>query len=667
MLPFQRRNYVRAWTLALLALAPSAAFCQSDLTDASLEDLLNLKVTSVEKKQQNLFRTAAAVYVLTREDIRRSGAMNIPDLLRNVPGVDVFQISADTWAISIRGFNQRYSNKVLVLIDGRTVYSPDFSGVFWDQQFIPVEDIDRIEVIRGPGGSVWGANAVNGVINIMTKPARATKGGTAALTGGINNTNSALLQYGGDAGAAGAYRVFGQYQKMDDLELMNGSEGHDGWSQVHGGFRSDWDLAARDSFTLQGDLFSVRESELLKQNWSGPSFTPPYVQPFAAAGGDLMARWNRTFAGGSQTSFQAYYDQYRRTEAGVPETLKTVDFDFQDHVASEGRHDLVWGLGYRSSASSLSPGYTISFQPPNLRRSLFSGFIQDEIRLSHSVLLTAGTKLEHNAITGFEYEPSVRLAWFPTDHQTAWAAASRAIREPANTDTAIAVDLETIPTSPYANTVLRLLGNRNVQEERLYDYELGYRNQFTSRLSLDAASFVSQYRGLETYEPQAAQILPGYPMTEILVPVLTNNKGRALTYGGEASLSFSVTPQWKLQAGYAFIHMTYGLDPSNPGTLTQTTPGASPKHTAQIHSQWNVSRRVTFDQTLYFDARVPANGVASHLRLDSRAAWRLNKSLEVSVVGQNLMRRRFLENGDAYQIVGTAVERSAYLKLSVSF
>src|SRR5579864_3787676 len=454
-----------------------------DLTKASLEDLMNIQVTSVSKKEQRLSSAGAAIFVISQEDIRRSGATNIPDLLRMVPGVQVARIDANAWAISIRGFNTRYSNKVLVLIDGRSVYSPSFSGVFWDQQAVPLEDIERIEVIRGPGAAVWGANAVNGVINIITKSAKETEGGLSrAGTGTVDNADG-LVRYGGTAGSTGSYRVFGQYSRVADGALANETQGDDGWRRLSGGFRSDWDLGAQDSLTVEGNVFSNSEGQT---RWPGFSSLLPLEDAFrdtiTARGGDLLGRWNHILRGGSETSLQIYADAYRRVDLGVPETHQALDLDFQHHVALGSRNDIVWGLGYRTTHSGLSSP-EVSFVPGRRTDNLYSTFVQDEIRITDALRFTAGSKFEHNAYTGFEYEPMLGLTWALSSRQSIWSSASRAIRQPALLDASLDAAIGNIPLPGGLVERLVLRGDPSVKAEQLRDYEAGYRAQLTKRLS----------------------------------------------------------------------------------------------------------------------------------------------------------------------------------------
>jgi iron complex outermembrane recepter protein len=640
---------------------------QTDLSRMDVEDLMNIKVTSVSKREQSLSRTAAAVFVINQEDIRRSGATNIPDLLRMAPGVDVEQIDANAWAISVRGFNSRYSNKVLVLIDGRTVYTPSFSGVFWEHLDMPLENIERIEVIRGPGATVWGANAVNGVISIFTKSSKDTKGGLATAGVGSQMHGLGLVQYGGKAGRDGAYRAFGKYFDIGNSAMPDGSPAADHWWRGHGGFRTDWELSGRDSLMVQGDLFANQASQTRRSGFIATPFDRTFTQTLDATGGDVLARWDHTLAGGSQTSFQTYFDTYRRTDMGIPESLKTFDLDFQHHIAAGDRHDIVWGAGYRASNSGLSPGYAIFFSPPSRTDSLYSGFIQDEIRVADSLWLTLGAKLEHNAYTGVQTEPSVRLAWSaPLNRHTIWAAASKAIRQPSRADTAIQTDMQSIPLGPDAVQVLRFFGNPNIKDEELRDYELGYRTEFTKTISLDATTFLSFYRHLETVEPQPMVVIPGSPV-QFQIPMLYDNKADAVTYGGELSLHWNANSRWRISPGYSYLHATIRQDPSSRGNVAYTLPDGFPGNMVQIRSSLNLWRRTEFDQSLYYTARLPGGSVPGHARVDLRLARHFGERAEVSLVGQNLLRPRAAEYGDSIGIMGTQAVRSVFTQFTYRF
>ncbi len=668
--PPQRRVRQRAAQACLLAslvsLGVPLARSQPDLTEASLEQLMNVQVTSVSKKEQKLARTAAAVFVISQEDIRRSGATNIPDLLRMVPGVQVARIDANAWAIGIRGFSTRYSNKVLVLIDGRSVYSPSFSGVFWDQQGLPLEDIERIEVIRGPGATVWGANAVNGVINIITKSAKATHGGL--LTAGTGNEDNAngTLRYGGAAGGTGSYRVFGQYSRIADSPLPGGAKAADGWRRLNGGFRSDWDLTPQDSLTVEGSAFSNSEGQSRLPGFVNLSPSPQiFDDTITVRGGDLLGRWNHTLSGGSDISLQMYADEYRRVDFGAPETHRAFDLDFQHHVALGSRHDIVWGFGYRATNSGLkSPD--LSFVPSSRTDGLYSTFIQDEIRIANTLWLTVGSKFEHNPYSGFEYEPGLSLAWTPSKKHTIWLSAAKAIRQTSLLNADIDATLSTIPLPNGLIQKLTLYGNPQFKSEQVRDYEAGYRAQLSKRVSLDAALFGSFYRHLETFDP--APIPPFFnPSMQLVVPVTYGNKAHATNYGAEMSTTWQVNSRWRLSPGYSFIQVRVERNPGSPDLFPAEPGGDAPKHMLQARSEFNLTKNIDFDNSLYYSARLPSTGAPSRARFDSRIAWRAGERLEFSVVGQNLLRPRTLEFGDAFAVVGTDAERSVFGKITWRF
>jgi len=449
-------------------------------------------------------RTGAAVYVITQEDIRRSGATNIPDLLRMVPGVDVARVDHNNWAISIRGFSDIYANKVLVLIDGRSVYQPVFSGVIWHQQDVPLEDIDRIEVIRGPGATVWGANAVNGVINIITKSAKETEGGLVSAGGGSREAAEGLVQYGEKIGNVGAYRVFGRYSNIGNSDSANGAQAADARSMSHAGFRSDWDLSPRDTLTVQGDFLQAHGG---RTETNIVSLMPPLIGTFADPirdySGNILGRWTHTYSNGSDMSLQVYEDKSQVLASGARNSANVVNADFQHHLSIGSRNDVVWGLGYRSSANRFAGTDLVSVNPSQRTDELFSVFVEDEITLTHSLSLTLGSKFEHNAYTGYESEPSAQLVWTPTSRQTIWASAAKAIRQPANADSGIQAVSSLVLLRPAGFVLVTVFGNPNTKVEELHDFETGYRAQLSRRVSLDLTAFRSYYKHLRTNEPQA--------------------------------------------------------------------------------------------------------------------------------------------------------------------
>jgi iron complex outermembrane recepter protein len=640
-----------------------------DLSKDSLEDLMNITVTSVSKRQQKLSQTAAAVFVISADDIRRSGATNIPDILRMAPGVDVEQIDANTWAISIRGFNSRFANKVLVLIDGRSVYSPVFSGVNWDQLEMPLDNIDRIEVIRGPGASVWGANAVNGVISIITKSSKDTKGGRMTAVAGSQVRTDDEVQYGGSAGQNATYRVFGDYFNIGNSAATAGGPANDRWQRMQAGFRSDWDNSNGDTLMLQGSLFANQENQTSRSGFGAATpFDVLFPQAQDAAGGDLLARWNHTFSGGSQTQVQTYYDTYRQTESGIPVKVTTLDIDLQHHVAVGDRQQIVWGGGYRSDTSGAPPGFAVTFTPPFRTAALSNVFFQDEIRLTSALWFTVGAKLEHNVYTGFEIEPSARLIWAPpASRYSIWASASKAIRQPGRADNESQSTLQTIPLGGGSTELFRVVGNPAVVVEELRDYEIGYRSDITKTLSFDLATFLSFYHHLETIVPQTPIFLPGPPLV-VEIPLLYENTAHAETYGGEMYLTWKPASRWRISPGYSYLHASLRLDPSSSqGQATTLVSTDFPGNTVQIRSLFNLSRNMEFDQSIYYTARLPGGSIPGHARLDLRLARRIGESMEISLVGQNLLRPRTLEYGDSSGVLGTDAVRSVYAKIAWRF
>jgi len=431
-------------SVCLLGVTAALGWSQRDLGEASLEELLNTKITSVSKKEQKLSRAAAAVFVINQDDIRRSGATSIPDLLRMAPGVEVARINANRWAVSIRGFNSAYANKVLVLIDGRSVYTETFSGVIWDQVSMPLEDIERIEVIRGPGGSVWGANAVNGVINIVTKSSQDTKGGMLALGGGPSVNTGDTVRYGGGLGRSGSYRVFGQYSRTADFDVPGGGAG-DKWDRKQGGFRTDWSLSPRSSLMAEADYYYNHGGQVLTRGLFSSQSGQLFESGFFAEGGDLGAQWKHTLAAGAEESIQMSYSAWNRVEQGTPVSDRSLDLEYQIHFHFGDRHDLVAGVGYRRDTGTLKGTDWIWFTPPTRTDNLTGGFLQDEIALGPAMRLTIGSKFEHNSYTGFEFEPTVRLAWAASTRSTFWISASRAITQPSQYGTSIAAIAGSIP------------------------------------------------------------------------------------------------------------------------------------------------------------------------------------------------------------------------------
>ena len=659
------------FALALAALVAIPAWPQNpppDLANESLEDLMNIKVTSVSKQEQKVSRTAAAIFVITSEDIRRSGATNIPDLLRMVPGVDVAQINANTWAVSIRGFNTRFSDKLLVMVDGRSVYTPTFGGVYWDVVDLPLEDIERIEVIRGPGGSVWGANAVNGVINIITKAAAETKGAMVVAGGGNTDEGFATLQYGGSLGAKTDFRVYTKYFNQDHNPGLSGPDGGDGWGVLRGGFRADAAFSSKDNLTIQGDLYRGEAGQAEPYLASVTSPLELVAIGVNVSGGFVQGIWNHTFSARSGTSLQVSYQQYKRNDL-ILENRGTVDIDFQNHFLWGERQNIIWGLDYRNSRTTTVGTLAASLNPADLTTQLFSSFIQDEFALIHDRLyLTVGTKLEHDYYNGFSLMPSGRVVWTPSDHQTLWAAVSRTARTPSAIDASVRYNFGGFIGAGGTPTLISFIGNPNVKNEDLLAYEAGYRTMLSDRVSVDLAAYYNSYTNQDTVEPTTPFIEDTPAPPHLDVPETYENLMYGETQGLEIFANWKVLDRWTLSPGYAFEQIHMHLEPESQDTTSvSAAEGSSPVHSAQLRSHVVLPRNLAWDTSLFFTDRIADPVIPAYTRLDTGLTWQWKKGVVFSLVGQNLLKDRHLEYDDLYSSTATTlVKRSVYAKVTWS-
>jgi len=665
------RKIVCALCLTPLALAGRAQEPDPDLTTVSLEDLMNITVTSVSKKEEKLFQTAAAIYVITHEDIRRSGLTNIPELLRLAPGLDVARIDGNKWAISARGFNGRAANKLLVLIDGRSVYSPETSYVYWEVQDMPLENIERIEVIRGPGGTLWGANAVNGVINIITKRAKETQGGMVTAGGGSEERGFSSVRYGAKIGDNAYYRLYGQYFNRSGLVDASGRNANDGQQAVRGGGRVDWQPTDRDALTLEGDIYRIN----LRETSLGISPAAPFAPPTNTRGeyesGNLLGRWTRTFSGRSDIALQVYYDHFSRDTFSLADHISTFDTDFQHHFAGNQRQNIVWGLGYRliSHRAKTNSSNAIQFNPAGKVFQLFSGFAQDEITpVKDRLRLIFGAKLEHNAFSGFEVQPSVRLSWTPSERQTVWAAVSRAVRTPARTQQNIRGYFQGLPNPDGSLTLVAAFGSPNAKSEALRAYEFGYRAQPVRKLSLDVATFYNVYNRLTSFEPGRAFFDTDPLPAHLVIPVYYANLLRGETYGAETSVNLEINNRWKLQGSYSFLRIQLHRDPASLDPTSEDHEGDNPRHQAQLHSYLRLSRNFDVDASLYHVSRLMNQPIPAYTRLDARVGWQVREALDLSLGLQNLLDNRHPEfEGFDTGVITSQVKRSIYGKVTWKF
>jgi len=570
-----------------------------DLTMLSLEELSNLEVTSVSKTPQKLAQAPAAIYVITQDDIRRSGVTSIPEALRLAPGVNVARINANQWSIGIRGFGSRLSRSVLVLMDGRAVYNPLFHGTYWEIQNYVLGDIDRIEVIRGPGGTLWGANAVNGVINIITKSSKETQGGRLSASGGSERRGAGSVRHGGKSGEHFNYRVYGQYFDWGSSFHVNGND-FDPWHMGQGGFRTDWDVTARDLLTIQGDAYRGRAG----QN----SVPADYSHLF---GTNILGRWSRTLSEKSGFTLQAYYDRADRRDPLIAEDHDTGDIDFQYRRPLPWRQDVTWGAGYRVTADRTGGVGFRAFDPQAQTVETYSTFIQDVIGLVPDRLaLTLGTKLENNFYSGWELQPSIRLAGALTDRQSAWAAISRAVRTPSRLERDLSL-----------NGLARGTG---FDSEKVVAYETGYRWNALIWFSFDLALFRNNYEDLLSAEPGT--------------PIQLDNGLKGYTQGGELGSDFQILSDWRIRTTYSYLDMNLRHKASSADRTTErTTEGASPRHQASLHSLMNLPHNIELDPVLRYVSRLRAQNTPEYMELDIRLAWRPVPRVEVSLTGQNLL------------------------------
>jgi iron complex outermembrane recepter protein len=636
-----------------------------DLKQLSLEQLGDLEVTTVSKEPVKVSETPAAIYVITQEDIRRSGATSIPEALRLAPGVEVARVDSDHWSISIRGLAGQFAKSLLVLIDGRSVYTPLFSGVYWDVQNLMLEDVDRIEVIRGPGGTIWGANAVNGVINIITKSANETEGVLATLVGGNVDQGLGGARYGGSLGKDLKYRVYGVGFDRGP-EFHTDGPGFDDWRIGQVGFRMDGRKGERDTFTVQGDIYQgVTGERVSLASFSPPAETQPDDKAFVS-GGNIVARWRHETGEGSDVQFQTYFDRTNFQDLELGETRDTFDFDFVQHQQVHGNQNLTWGLGARLSPSNfIQTSAGVDFLPHQQTDSIYSGFVQYELPIvSDRVMLTAGTKLEHNNFSGFEYQPSIRLLWTPTVRQSFWAAVTRAVRTPSRLDQDVrfAIDVTNTPPLP---VFFDIEGNPNFAAERLLGYEAGYRVSVTPRLYLDFAAFYNLYHDLQSYGALALALAatPPPPHLNIVVPYANGIEGN--TTGAEIAPEWRVKPWWQLRGSYSFLHMGLRDAPgyTDTGMLLSSYEGSSPRHSVVARSEFNLPKRFEFDLGYRYSSALPAQSVSAYQTGDVRLGWRLGEHWRFSAVGQNLLQPYHAEfGGDPGPLVG--IKRSIYARIT---
>lgn len=643
----------------------------AELSRLSLEDLGNITVITVSRKKESLSRAAAAIHVITQDDIRRSGVTSLPEALRMAPGLDVARANSRQWAISARGFNDLFANKLLVLMDGRTVYTPSFSGVFWEDTDMLLEDIDRIEVIRGPGATLWGANAVNGVINIISKSARETQGVSVNAGGGLEERAFGSVRYGGQWQSNTFFRVYGKFSDRDDFTRTNGSPARDSWWSSQWGFRIDSEVSLDNRMTVQGDSYYGDWDGVVRRH----TLSPPgmFSEHFSAVsqGANILGRWIHDFTSDSDMTVQAYFDRTDKELGIVEEMRNTVDLDAQHRFPIGDRQEVVWGAGYRYSVDEFTESEDFLTDNPSVGLELFSAFIQDEMALvSDRIQAMVGTKVEHHDFTGFEVQPNFRLSWTPSKYQTLWGSVARAVRTPSRAERGFQFFSDpphTAPESPLP-ILIPARGSPSFGSEDLVAYELGYRLKPSSGISLDTAVFYNVYDNLYNVAqlPVEIRIAPS-SQPYIVLPVTDNNALFGETYGAELSAQWQPADRWRLRFGYTFIRMnlhTRGTIPS----LTEESEGDSPQHQISLWSDMDLGSRLEWGIGLRFVDSLPGQRIPSYTELGSRLAWEPTPGCEISIVGRNLLDTHHPEFSPfLFSSRDVEVDRAVYGKVTLRF
>ncbi len=637
-----------------------------NLSQLSIEDLMRIEVTGVSRKEQPVADVAVAVFVITHEAIRRSGMTAVPDLLRMAPGVEVVQINSNKWAVSIRGFNGLFANKLLVLVDGRSVYNRLFSGVLWDAQDLMLDDIDRIEVIRGPGAAMWGANAVNGVINIITKTAADTQGGLVRVGGG-NADRQGAVRYGGTAGAA-RYRLYAQWTSRAESLIAPGLNADDASESVTTGFRTDW-AAGPGKFMLEGAVTAGRARAL----W--PNFDPvtaarePIVDdPSDTRVGHLLGNWTHTRPGGASLQIQAFTDVGMRNEPVGDYRRRAFSLDTQYHTTLGARHDLVAGASYLFRNETLAGKVGFSLIPADERSTRLTGFVQDDIALLGGRLgLALGTQVQHDSFAGVGVQPTVRAVWKGVSHQRFWAAASRALRTPSLVDRRLRVDFLPTPSDSGLPVFVTGLGNPRAETETVVDTEAGYRVEIGTSASIDVTGFVGRYDHLQTNEP-GTPVVQFVPSPRVLVTSQFANYLQATTRGVEVVAQWAPVPAWHFDGSYTAFRLTPKLAAASHDPLATRVGATGPKAQWQLRSTFSPVSRVTLHAAIFHAAARQQFQVPAYTRADVSAEWRVTSRLAVMAVGQNLLDESHPEFvGNGALLLATEVRRSAGVRLRWTF
>jgi iron complex outermembrane receptor protein len=629
---------------------PQGPGSASSLKSLTLEQLSDVEVVTYNKTPSDLMKTPAAIYVITSDDILRSGATSIADALRLAPGVEVARISSTTWAIGIRGLQNNFSKSVLVLIDGRNVYTPLFAGVYWDVQDMPLEDIDRIEVIRGPGGTIWGPNAGNGVINIITKRASDTQGAIGSALAGNQDHTIDDLQYGGMPGKQFSFRLFGRgFERAHEYHTDGIND--DTWHQERGGFRADY-AAGRATYLAEGDVYRGSSPHIV-------GTTPLYDK---VSGGDINLRWERRVNDSNGFYVQTYFDRTLRTNpAFLSETRNTFDMEFVHHFMLLKHQSFSYGGGLRFSPYLTHEQESVdTLSPAGGTDHVHTAFVQDELDLGPRVTVTVGAKMQHNNFSGFDVQPSARVLWQAGKHQSLWAGVTRAVTTPSDLEENFLIVAQEAP-----NTFLQLLGNKQFKSEDVIGYEAGYRVVRGDRFYVDLSSFWNQYSRLQSF----SALTPSVSQGNTYLTIQYQNQIAGHTTGFEFAPRFTIASWWRVNSSYSFVSSTFNSngptsDISSTGSAS-TYEKSTPRHAVFVESRIDLPFRIQFDQFYRYASQLPAQKVKAYQTMDLRASRPIGRDILVQVVGQDLFQPHHAEwgTGDPAQPV-VGVYRAAYIKVS---
>jgi iron complex outermembrane receptor protein len=630
------------------AAAAQGVVAPQELKRLTLEELMRVEVSTVLRVPEPTSSIPAAVFVITQDDIRRSGAVSLPEVLRLAPGVHVAQIDAARYAVGIRGFADRLARSMLVLVDGRAVYSPLFAGTYWEVQDVLLEDIDRIEIIRGPGGTLWGANAVNGIINIVTKSARDTQGVLVTAAAGSDILGPVGVRVGASVGQNLHVRVYAKGVDRDAQFHPDGS-GYDGWRKAQGGFRADWRFAGSRRLTVQGDIYAAE----LGQRFSVPLYDPPFsvttTRDAPLSGANVLARWTGA-VGPGEYQLQTYFDRTSRDERPVEETRDTFDVDFQ-HRSALGRHQILWGGGYRVTSDRIATLAPTAFNPAERTDNLFTAFVQDDVAVgTERVRLVGGAKMEHNAYSGFELQPGVRAMWTISPATALFAAVTRAVRTPSRVETDYTTTSLVSPATP---TFVRLQPNAGFAAEELTAYELGYRARPIQSVYVTTAAFFNQLENTLSTELLTPFVETAPGSTRLILPVTFRNGLHGNTHGVEITGDVRPAVWWRWTANYSWLRVQMTRNPGSADVSQERRyEGLSPRHQLQVQSSLDLPRGLAFDWMLRYASELRAGPVPAYATSNVRLAWQPTRQLEIAVAGRDLHEPRHVEwpGGGAEQV-----------------